>query len=108
MKRATLIERAERVAAAQLWCRRHGETEAVRMLARRYAISAVQARRYVRAGQDGERALARAEARQPLTVRLPQSLVRRLRARARRTGRGVGVLVALALTRFLAGERPDE
>ncbi|MCY4478515.1 MAG: hypothetical protein OXB97_01325 [Rhodospirillales bacterium] len=108
MKRATLVERAERVAAAQVWCRRHGEAEAVRRLVRRYAISAVQARRYVRAGQDGELTLARAEAREPLTVRLPQSLVARLRTRARRTGQGVGGLVALALTRFLAGERPDE
>ncbi len=102
-----MIERAARVAAAQALCRRHGEAEAVRRLAQRYAISTVQARRYVRAGRDGELTLARAAAKQPLTVRLPQSLVARLRARARQTGQGVGALVALALTRFLTEHRDE-
>ena len=108
MRRATLIERAKRVSAARKLSRQHGEAEAVRVLVKRFAISAVQARRYVRAGRDPGMTLSQAEDKLPVTVRLPRSLVERLRDHARRSGLGIGLVVAQALKRFLSEERPED
>ena len=106
MKRATLSERAARVAAAVELCREHTPAEAARLLARRFGISSVQARRYVRAAREPHTSLARAERMAPLHVRIPASLLVRIRARARQAGVSLGVLVAQALTRFLSNDPP--
>ena len=103
MTRATMQQRAERLNAAyELRDRR--AAEAVRLLAERYALSPVQARRYVRAAADMDGLLPDAEIKQPITVRVPQHLAEQLRARARRTGRSLGSLVSQAIAAFLSRE----
>ncbi len=106
MKRATLTERAERVAAAKVLCREHSAAEAARMLAARFDLSRVQASRYVRAAREADSSLARAEATAPLSVRIPVALLARARARARHTGVSLGALVARALARLLDSDSP--
>lgn len=103
MKRASLAERAERVATAKALCQEHSAAEAARRLAAQYALSRAQAWRYVRAVQQ-DSSLARAEATAPLNVRVPASLLVRLRARARHTGISLGALVTRALTLLLAND----
>ena len=84
--------------------------EAARVLAGRFGCSVRQARRYVeRATQDGPAAVP--EATTVFTVRLPATLVARVRARARESGSTISALVVQALTEFLArgqqGRRGD-
>lgn len=105
MKRASLIERAERVATARALRQEHSAAEAARRLAARYALSSAQAWRYVRAVHE-DSSLAHAEATASLHVRVPAALLIRVRARARQTGMGLGALVTQALTRLLASDSP--
>ena len=95
-------QRAERLNAAYELRGRCGAAEAVRRLAERYALSPVQARRYVRAAGDMNELLPEAEIKQPITVRVPRHLVEQLRARARRTGDSLGSLVSQAIAAFLS------
>jgi predicted HicB family RNase H-like nuclease len=75
--------------------------EAARLLAERFGCSVRQARRYVeRAGEAG-RAVA-PEVTTVFTVRLPVTLVARVRERARESGSTLSAVVAQALTEFLA------
>ena len=71
-------------------------------MAERYALSTVQARRYVRAAGDMDEPLPDAEVKLPITVHLPRHLVGQLRARVRRTGNSLGSLVAQAIAAFLS------
>lgn len=103
MQRATLQQRAERLQAAYELCRQHSVTEAVRVLAARFALSPVQARRYVRAARDLTVPPGQADIKLPITVRIPRHLIEQLRARARDSGRSLGSLVAQAITTFLSG-----
>ena len=75
--------------------------EAARLLAERFDCSLRQARRYVeRAGEAGRRVAP--EVTTVFTVRLPATLVARVRERARRSGSTISAVVAQALTEFLA------
>ena len=103
MQRATLQQRAERLHAAYELCRRHSTADAVRLLAARFALSPVQARRYVRAARDLKAPPEQADIKLPITVRIPRHLVEQLRARARQSGRSLGSLVAQAIASFLSG-----
>ena len=105
MTRATMQQRAERLNAAYELRDRHGAAKAVRLLAERYALSPVQARRYVRAAGDMDELLPDAELKQPITVRVPRHLVEQLRARARQTGRSLGSLVSQAIAAFCPRKR---
>ena len=105
MKRATLVERAERVDTAKALCQGHSAAEAARRLAARYALSSAQAWRYIRAAHE-DSSLARAEATASLHVRVPAALLVRVRARARQTGVSLGALVTRALIRLLANDSP--
>jgi len=106
--RADAGEYARRVnAAAELLGAGVAVAEAARVLAGRFGCSARQARRYVeRAAQDGPAAVP--EATTVFTVRLPATLVARVRQRARDSGSTISALVVQALTEFLArGHRSD-
>ena len=106
--RADAGEYARRVnAAAELLGAGMAVAEAARVLAGRFGCSARQARRYVeRAAQDGPAAVP--EATTVFTVRLPATLVARVRQRARDSGSTISALVVQALTEFLArGHRSD-
>ena len=75
--------------------------EAARLLAERFGCSVRQARRYVeRAAQAGRREAP--EVMTVFTVRLPATLVARVRERARGSGSTISAVVAQALTEFLA------
>jgi predicted HicB family RNase H-like nuclease len=75
--------------------------EAARLLAERFDCSLRQARRYVeRAGEAGRRVAP--EVTTVFTVRLPATLVARVRERARGSGSTISAVVAQALTEFLA------
>ncbi len=74
---------------------------AARLLAERFDCSLRQARRYVeRAGEAGRRVAP--EVTTVFTVRLPATLVARVRERARGSGSTISAVVAQALTEFLA------
>ena len=82
--------------------------EAARLLAERFSCSARQARRYVERAAQAGRTVA-PETTTVFTVRLPATLVARVRERARESGSTISAVVALALTEFLArghGKRP--
>jgi hypothetical protein len=75
--------------------------EAARLLAERFGCSVRQARRYVeRAGEAGRTVAP--EATTVFSVRLPVTLVARVRERARESGSTISAVVAQALTEFLA------
>jgi hypothetical protein len=75
--------------------------QAARLLAERFGCSVRQARRYVeRAGEAGRTVAP--EATTVFSVRLPATLVARVRERARESGSTISAVVAQALTEFLA------
>jgi hypothetical protein len=75
--------------------------EAARLLAQRFGCSVRQARRYVERAAQAGRTVA-PEATTVFTVRLPATLVARVRERARESGSTISAVVAQALTEFLA------
>ena len=75
--------------------------EAVAVLAQRYQVSRRQAHRYVEQAQRTKRKLAVPEEKRVFTVKLPLSLVTRLRQLAGSTGKSLSDLVTQALEAFL-------
>ncbi len=104
-RRARADQRATRVnAAAELLGAGMAIVEATRDLARRFRLSERQARRYV----EHARAVGAVEVPERtsvFTVRLPESLLRRLRDHAHGTGRTLSSIVAQALDEFLGRAR---
>src|SRR5512135_1770564 len=104
-RRVRAAEQAERVnAAADLLAEGMPVADAVGVLARRFAVSARQARRYA----DQARAaghVAVPEASVVFTVKLPAALAGRVRAHAREGGTTISAVVTRALTEFLARGR---
>jgi|SRR5680860_356768 len=100
-RRARADQRARRInAAAELLDAGVAVVEAARQLARRFGLSERQARRYVEQARDVG-AVAVPEPTVVFTVRLPASVVQRLRAHARSSGRTLSSLVAQAVTELL-------
>jgi hypothetical protein len=88
-------------AAAELLAAGVAVADAASMLAQRFGISVRQARRYVEhAAASGPTVVP--EATTVFTVKLPATLVARVRERARETGTTISAVVAQALTEFLA------
>ena len=79
--------------------------EATRRLARRFAVSERQARRYVDAAREQGGQMAVPEPTVVFTVRLPAGVVERLRAHAAASGRTLSSLVTEACEGWLAGPR---
>ncbi len=103
-QRARADELARRVNdAAEFLAEGRSVPESIQSLAQRHSISPRQARRYVVRAQDSG-AVEVPGPKQVFTVKLPQSLVRRLReyAQVRRTT--LSALVARALEEFLGTE----
>lgn len=100
-------EYARRVnAAADLIEARVPAVDAARTMASRYGVSVRQARRYV------EQAMAAGRVEVPeasvvFTVKLPGSLVGRVRAHAHGSGLTISAVVARALAEFLARDEPE-
>jgi predicted HicB family RNase H-like nuclease len=77
--------------------------DAASVLAARFGVSVRQARRYVdQAASTGRRTVPQASV--VFTVKLPPTLVTRVRRRAARSGVTISALVAEALTEFLSPE----
>lgn len=79
-------------------------TQAARRLARAHGLSQRQAHRYVRLAQNNASPMDVPKRTAVFTVKLPRSLIRRVRHEARRGGGGIGEWVGAALQRAL----PDE
>src|SRR5437899_12241779 len=92
-RRARVAQYAERVNRALGLLRRFPPAAVLRALARRYRVSARQARRYVEAARQHPEGLPVPEATVVFTVQLPVSLARRLRTLARTTGEGLSSLM---------------
>ena len=100
--RANASKFAGRVnAAAELLASGAAVADVANVLAQRFGISVRQARRYAEhAAANGPTAVP--EATTVFTVKLPATLVARVRERARETGTTISAVVAQALTEFLA------
>jgi hypothetical protein len=75
-------------------------------VARLYAISFRQARRYVEAAQRLRAPLPIPEATVVFTIKVPASLPLRVRQRARAEGRSISAIVTAALTAYLHHRPP--
>ena len=95
--RARADEFAERVNRAVVLLGERSPADAVRVLQVEHGLSERQARRYVRTAQAAPRGVVVPERTAVFTVKLPASLIARLRAAAHASGRGVSVTAAEAL-----------
>ena len=102
MARATKTHKAHLLNAAyQLRARQTEIAEAARQLEDEFALSRRQAYRYLEQAATLSAPVPAVEPTVALTVKLPVSLVRALRAYARRSGLTLGQIVTQALTAFL-------
>ena len=100
-RRARVTEYAQRVNRAVGLLARVPPATARQTLARHFRISSRQASRYVQTAQQHPRGLPVPEPTVVFTVKLPVSVVRRVRALARATGVSLSALVTRALTESL-------
>ena len=106
MSRATAPEKAERLNhARQVLARLDHLPDAVERMVRDCGVSPRQAYRYLQHARRLKAPVAVGEATIAFTVKLPESVVRRVRAYARATGSSLSDLVTRALTALLARRR---
>ena len=79
--------------------------EAMQRLSREFDLSERQAYRYLEEAQKLHRPVEVSEATVPITLKLPSSTARLLRAYARSSGLTIGMIVTRALARFLSTQR---
>jgi hypothetical protein len=102
MPRSTQADKARRLNAAyRLLERNVALPEAAQRLARDAGLSLRQAYRYLEEAAGLEQPVEVTEATVPVTLKLPPTTVRALRAYARRSGLTIGAVVARALQAFL-------
>lgn len=87
--------------AMQLLDEGEAPADAARQLAHQYGLSVRQGWRYVRDAAARSEPLEVAERKVVFTVKLPESLVRRVRAAAASRGKTLGALVSEALEEWL-------
>ncbi|MBI4560526.1 MAG: ribbon-helix-helix protein, CopG family [Candidatus Rokubacteria bacterium] len=105
-RRARAAQYAERINRALALVGRLPATAVLRTLAHRYQVSLRQARRYLQTAQHHPQGVPVPERTVVFTVKLPVSLVRRIRALARATGGSLSALVARGLEDWLQRARP--
>jgi predicted DNA-binding transcriptional regulator YafY len=106
MPRSTKADKARQLNVAhRLLARNVSLPEAAQRLARQFGLSLRQAYRYLEEAAALGEPVEVAEATVPITLKLPPSTVRLLRAHARRSGLAIGVIVTRALDAFLAALR---
>lgn len=106
MGRATKADRARLLNAAfRLLEQRTESAEAAQQLARKFALSRRQAYRYLEQATALSAPVAAVEPTVAITFKLPVSVVRTLRAYARRSELTLGEIVAQALSSFLGAFR---
>lgn len=105
MNRASAAQHSRRVNQALRFLQQAlPPTEAARRLARAHAISARQAHRYIQVAQNTTAPVGIPEAKAVFTVKLPRSLIRRVRRTARQGGGEISAWVAEALQRALPAD----
>lgn len=104
-RRARAAQYAQRVNRALALLRQLPVPAALRTLAHRYHVSPRQARRYIEAARHHPQGLPVPEPKVVFTVKLPVSVVRRIRALARATGASLSTLVTRALGNWLVRVR---
>jgi hypothetical protein len=106
MARSTRAQRAERVTAAQeLLARGTSMAEAAVALSRDFGLSRRQAYRYLEEAQAVAPPPMIAEASVTITLKVPRSIVRELRAYSASSGLTVSEVVRRAISVFLSAAR---
>jgi predicted DNA-binding transcriptional regulator YafY len=106
MVRATKAHKARLLNAAyRLLARRTDVADAARQLEDEFALSRRQAYRYLQQAAALSAPVPAVEPTVAITFKLPLSIVRALRAYARRSGLTLGQVVAQAVTAFLGAVR---
>jgi len=106
MIRSTRVQKAERLRAARrLLADEIGMAEAAMALARRFGLSRRQAYRYLELARAGAPAPPAAENSVTITLKMPESLARGLRAHATARGVTTSEVVRQAVAAFLVAKR---
>jgi hypothetical protein len=106
MSRSTKADKARQLNAAHKLLARNTElSEAAQSLSREFDLSLRQAYRYLEEAAQLDQPLEIAEATVPITLKLPPSTVRRLRAHAGKSGLTIGTIVTHALDSFLGAPK---
>jgi len=105
MSRATKAHKAQLLNAAFRLLAQHTETDAARRLADEFALSPRQAYRYLAQAAALSAPVPVVEPTVTITFKLPERIVRALRAFARRSGLTLGQVVTEALAAFLGAVR---
>ena len=87
--------------AVLLLKRRLPRSQITRELINRFGVSKVQAYRYIRAAQKNKQVVAIPEEKSVFTVKLPQSIIQRIKAFAKSRGTSISEVVKRALEEFL-------
>lgn len=105
MNRASAVQHSRRVNQALRFLQQAlPPAEAVRRLARAHNLSTRQAHRYVQLAQANTAPVSIPEEKAVFTVKLPRSLIRRVRRTARQRGGEISAWVAGALQRALPAD----
>ncbi len=103
MARSTRAQKAERLNVAYgLLGQGRSMAEAATMLSQEFGLSRRQAYRYLQEAQAIGHPVAVSEASVPMTLKIPGSVVRDLRAYAKSSGLTLGEVVTRAVSRFLS------
>ena len=106
MSRSTKADKARQLNAAHKLLERKTElSEAAQSLSREFDLSLRQAYRYLEAAARLDQPVEITEATMPITLKLPPTTARRLRAQARRSGLTIGTIVTRALDAFLSAPK---
>ena len=103
MARSTKAEKARQLNAAHgLLQRNVALPEAVQRLSREFKLSDRQAYRYLEEAAHLDRPVEVTEGTVPITIKIPPSTARLLRAYARSSGLTIGTIVTRAVSAFLS------
>ena len=106
MSRSTKADKARQLNAAHKLLERNTELpEAAQRLSREFDLSLRQAYRYLEEAARLDQPVEITEATMPITLKLPPTTARRLRAHARRSGLTIGTVVTRALDAFLGAPK---
>jgi len=106
MIRSTRAQKAERLRAARrLLADQVGMAEAAMALSRAFGLSRRQAYRYLKLARAGAPARSAAESSVTITLKMPESLARGLRAHATESGVTTSEVVRQAVAAFLSKRR---
>ena len=106
MPRSTKADKARQLNVAHRLLERDvAPPEAAQRLSRQFGLSLRQSYRYLEEAAELEEPVEVAEATVPITLKLPPTTVRVLRAYARSSGLTLGVIVTRALGAFLGALR---